>query len=277
MAHLRPQKHYNHLDVSELTKIRHSPVDLARRAQHETTRREMNLSHNQRSVLAKYKRQQIWERLSSNKFRDEEVMKVYFDFFDELFYCSSLKKYCKVKLSSPSTENHANFKWRALIWSWPPKAHLLSAVIRIFRRAEITENMTRRIFYLGRLLHEITHTFLELYSCWYTPCRECLQHLGPAGHGFAWQDIAYALEKAANDSNFLNIPVQLDRYDSLLVDLDEIKEHVPHLDLSRWGFDKQEHDCEIFECEAQACSIQPLTNQVSEIGGFSSYNKYQPN
>ncbi|PMD13804.1 hypothetical protein NA56DRAFT_736828 [Hyaloscypha hepaticicola] len=223
MAPLLPQKHYNHLDVSELTKIRHSLADLARKVQHETTRREKNLSHNPRSVLAEYKRQQIWKRLSSNKFRDEDVMKFYFDFFDELFNCSSLKKYCKVKLSSPSTENEAEMKCRALIWSWPPKVQLVSIVIRIFKRDDITDNMTRRIFCLGRLLHEMTHAFLELYSCWYTLCREFLQHLGPAGHGFAWQDIAHTVEKAADNPNSLNIPVQLGRYDSLLVDLDEIK------------------------------------------------------
>jgi hypothetical protein len=96
----------------------------------------------------------------------------------------------------------------------------------------------------------MTHAFLKLYSCWYPPCRACLQHLGPTGHGFAWQDVAYAVEKAANDPNFLNIPVQLGRYDSLQVDLAEVKGHVPDLDLSRWGFDKREDDCDVFECEA---------------------------
>jgi hypothetical protein len=276
MADLLPQKHYYHLDVSELIRIRHSPSDLVEKAKVETTRREKNLSQNLQSALAEYKRQQIYKRLSSDKFRDEDVIRVYFDFFDELFYCSSLKK-CKVKLWSPSTGKLADLKWRAFIWPSPPKAHLVSFVIRIFRRDEITDNMTRRIFYLGRLLHEMTHAFLRLYSCWYPPCRTCLQHLGPTGHGFAWQDISYAVEKAANDPNFLNLPVELGRYDSLHFELDEIKEHVPHLDLSRWGLEKREPDCDFFGCDAQSCPIQPLTDQTSEIGGFSSYDKCQPN
>ena len=278
MADFLPQKHYNHLDISELTKIRHIPPDLVKKAQDETTRREKNLSQNQQSALAEYKQQQIYKRLSSNKFRDEDVIKVYFDFFDTLFYCGSLKKYCKVKLSSLSIKKLADLKWRAFFWGSPPKVHLVRVVIRIFRRDVITDNMTRRIFYLGSLLHEMTHAFLELYSCWYSPCRACLQHLGPTGHGFAWQDSAYAVEKAANDLNFLNIPIELGCYDSLHFDLEEIKEHVPHLDLSRWGLDKREPGCDFFfGCDAQSCPIQPLTDQTSEIGGFSSYDKCQPN
>jgi hypothetical protein len=259
MADLLPQKHCSHLDVSELAKLRHSPPDLVKKAEDETRRREKNLSQNQQSALAEYKQQQIYKRLSSNKFRDEDVIRVYFDFFDELFYCGSLKKYCKVKLSSLSIKKLADLKWRAFFWGSPPKAHLVRVVIRIFRRDVITDNMTRRIFYLGSLLHEMTHAFLELYSCWHSSCRLCLQHLGPTGHGFAWQDIAYAVEKAANDPKFLNLPVELGRYDSLHLELDEIKEHVPYLDLSRWGSDKREPDCDFLACDAQSCPIQSRT------------------
>jgi hypothetical protein len=117
--------------------------------------------------------------------------------------------------------------------------------VKIFKRVDIADDRERRIRQLGTLLHEMTHAFLELYSCFCQDCRRKLKHLGPTGHGFAWQDAAFAIELAANDPSFLNLPVELGRYAALRTDLAEANEEAPR-ELSRWGFENRNNTFQRF-------------------------------
>ena len=173
------------------------------------------------------------------EFGEEAVLRAYFKLFDTLFYGSTLHSHCIVKLTPPRRRVHADMTQFLLCWHCPPKAIFVTIKIRIFRKGEMVDDYTRLNFYLGRLLHEMSHAFLELFSCRYEPCHSSLEHLGITGHGFAWQEITFAVEKAANDHTFLDLSVDLHRQNSLGREPEASSQTVSSLQLSRWGFKDQ--------------------------------------
>ena len=54
---------------------------------------------------------------------------------------------------------------------------------------------TRRSAILDVLLHEVCHCFFQEYSC---RCETCSKSMGKTGHAAPWQDLALAVEEAAN-------------------------------------------------------------------------------
>ena len=58
-------------------------------------------------------------------------------------------------------------------------------------------------------------SFLEIYSCTDFDCRHKLENLGLTGAGFAFQDMASAIEKASRDPAFLLLKVNLKREEQL--------------------------------------------------------------
>jgi len=69
---------------------------------------------------------------------------------------------------------------------------------------------------------------------------KCLEIEGRTEHGFAWQDIAYALETTANDPKFVGMRLDLDRLKALKGELRLWYKSV--VDLTRWGFDPADSD-----------------------------------
>lgn len=80
------------------------------------------------------------------------------------------------------------------------------------------------------------HAFLDIYTCTDIDCRSELESLGLTGSGFAFQDMACAVEQASRDSSFLNLKVRLNRGASLDKELNAsgVRGNVPqHLE-DKW-------------------------------------------
>ena len=61
--------------------------------------------------------------------------------------------------------------------------------------------------------------FFQLWACDYEDCDRHFEKLGMSGHGFAWQDMALAVEDATRDLNFLNLEVSLYRIGGFVKEL----------------------------------------------------------
>lgn len=78
------------------------------------------------------------------------------------------------------------------------------------------------------------HTFLKLWQCKSGHCNELW---GEDGAGWAWQDMALAIENALTDRHFVNLDIPLDRIEMLA---DSLREHPAFLEdeqLRRWRID----------------------------------------
>jgi len=85
---------------------------------------------------------------------------------------------------------------------------------------------------VGTLLHEMIHAYILLFL----KRDRVLELEGKTGHGFVWQEIAYALTIAINDPSLINFHHKLDlgRDDSLMYELERHGAHVV-VDASKWG------------------------------------------
>ena len=92
---------------------------------------------------------------------------------------------------------------------------------------------------LGTLLHEMIHAFMFLYCCSSSKCHFDAESLGHTWHAAAWQDAAYAIEKACNDADFLGLDVDLDRMWHLTFEMKATGMQPPR-NVGRWGFDLHE-------------------------------------
>jgi hypothetical protein len=65
------------------------------------------------------------------------------------------------------------------------------------------------------------HAFFRLWACDYDECSYTRDGIGNrgSGHGRAWQDVAFALEKAVRDDKLLNLDLKLDREAAFALEL----------------------------------------------------------
>lgn len=80
------------------------------------------------------------------------------------------------------------------------------------------------------------HCFFKLWACGDEECYPGLEQAGKTGHGFAFQNVAYALEKVVADPSFLGLELDLNRNRSLAQELirSRVLDLPRLLDLDRW-------------------------------------------
>ena len=111
--------------------------------------------------------------------------------------------------------------------------------IRVYDRPDYDfDDPSQRVAMLSVLLHEMIHAFLLLYSC-PLKCQFDPRSSGHTGHAGAWQDAAYAVEKACNDSGCLGVDIDLGRLWCLKFEMEATGMQPPG-DVGRWGFDLHE-------------------------------------
>jgi hypothetical protein len=204
MAHMLFDKHRAHLPLSRLQIGRHSPVELAMKVKGRSKRRRPNL-------------------------------------FDDLFFGGSLAEFCELKLNS----NPPPAQWgggvllgvcqeRTRRDIYGGKLRDVRCTITVWTRHDIPNDRERRLNQLGTMVHEMIHAYFSVYSCHWRGCIRTLDRVGRTGHGFAWQDAAYAIATAAADEKWVNLPIQLGRCGSLVRELRASKQN-RNLDVRRWG------------------------------------------
>lgn len=113
-----------------------------------------------------------------------------------------------------------------------------SYTITVLTKFALKGNRRKRLgWYVSVLLHEMIHVFLQLFTCRQEGCYSSLRHVGKTGHGFAFQQIAYVVEKAVGDRRFLDLRLDLNRCKSLAQELvkSRVEELPGSLWLERWG------------------------------------------
>lgn len=124
-----------------------------------------------------------------------------FHVFDGLFFFNSLGPYCKLSFHGYYTKFLGTT--HRLPWGKRP------VFIRIYRHIVVEDatEQSKRVLYIAEtVLHEMVHAYEVLFvaTSWE------LQATGKTGHGFAWQEIAYALEIAINDLLIIALPWKID-------------------------------------------------------------------
>ncbi|KAF8859177.1 hypothetical protein BDZ45DRAFT_689470 [Acephala macrosclerotiorum] len=231
--------YHRHLATAALSKGQHSAADVARKAMEYARRREPGLNSRQRHALAWYRSGEFNKTLRTAHDNEKRILNAYFHFFDDLFFGGCLSKSRRsVYLTKKETKV---LKVAGESSTYCRKVHgkcEASGTIWIHRATHITNTHDRGLFCLSTLLHEMLHCFLDIYTCPKPSCRDDLKQLGKQ-HGFAWQDAAYALEKAVTDTKYLNLPLMLERPFELVLELSEWG-NPPIENLGRWGFTKKD-------------------------------------
>lgn len=83
--------------------------------------------------------------------------------------------------------------------------------------------------------------FLEMWACKDMACFGAVESAGRTGHGWAWQDIAFALERECDEEGFLGLEVDLGRTESLALEVlgwgGDLGILDPKMVRERWGIE----------------------------------------
>jgi len=237
-----------HLPVSTLQLRRHAQSDLVDRVVEISKREESNQSSLQRTALERYRTGSIFWNSMEEEYEEIEVLNAWLNLVDDLFFGQSLTAYCTIKLMSKKPRQNKN---RVILGQCSVSSkrkfpsgnlHSIKCVIEIWTDPDIDNEHDQRLSRLGILVHEMIHAYFRIYACHWRPCYTlsyALESEGKTGHGFAWQDIAFAISIAAADPSYLGTHLQLGRIESLAKELNAPKQDA-NVDLSRWGLSSEE-------------------------------------
>jgi hypothetical protein len=220
----------------------HEAKDLVAWITQNSKRRGSGLDDHQRNALKAY------SRFPARQRPKEEFLRELFVIFDDLFFFGSLKNQCIVEYPRKKIgQGPVGVAHNSLTTRKP--------IIKIYKYEPSTRYSDNYWEYASTLLHEMIHAFLMRYVRFsgtrkmFPVTTKCLQIEGRSGHGFAWQDIAYALEVAANDPRLAGMRLGLSRLDALRQELKLW--YKPVVDLARWGFDPVDRwpDSSCFLCK----------------------------
>ncbi|KAF8849037.1 hypothetical protein BDZ45DRAFT_697895 [Acephala macrosclerotiorum] len=222
---------------------RHNSIWLAEKAVSFSKRRGDQLINRQNAALLKYRTDTIFVLGKINAhYTDEKVLGAYATIFDDLFFFGSLFPRCRIFLVKGKREETPNLRGHTThqeINKLKRKAPFfekhLETEITIIKLPE-RDRPARLRNYLGTLLHEMIHAFLEIWGCCIEGCYDLWQQQGVRGHGYAWQDAASALEFAVQDRELLGLKLDLGRLKPLAVDVVYERQPVPSSEeLTMWG------------------------------------------
>lgn len=190
-SHLRiPDKDYWEAYPKFLKRNGHSAVHLAENMIQFSKLRGQNMNRLQRRAIVDFHR--YLKHILSDRLQymsDTHVVKEHFSFFNNMFFFGSLYDHCILEMkqkhylkAGKMASEKSEFSARELI-GLPPKWYK----IRIYNNPEPSRRL-RLPSYLGSLLHEMVHVFLELYACDAGSCCDAVERSGKSGHGWAWQE-----------------------------------------------------------------------------------------
>jgi hypothetical protein len=137
------------------------------------------------------------QQVNEPSFDDEGLLSDYFEIFNELFFFSAL---------TPARSRFGMIKTWQNDWEGGIEGYTndirhcgcyryeIEAPIYIME-SETPNDEERMLGYIGTLLHEMLHSFIQNYACACDICGEEFKSCeGQTGHGCTWQSIAYAVE-----------------------------------------------------------------------------------
>jgi hypothetical protein len=187
----------------------HSAENLSTTFQAFVSRRGAHLSSAQSIGIKRYKEERKNGRTGPRE--DEAKMHRFYDYLNEIFFCSSLKGLCAIKfIDRPFEEDANNVEHYSLALAYTPSTgsknrmqipDRYAALINMRDRSgdsPLLDDEGRLTGYLEVLLHEMLHVFFGFYECLCSDgCKtRHLECLGASGHSKAWQLAAMALEEA---------------------------------------------------------------------------------
>ncbi|KAL2073602.1 hypothetical protein VTL71DRAFT_10928 [Oculimacula yallundae] len=171
---------------------------------------------------------------------DRVVLTAYSQFFDELFFFGSLggSQRFKVQFDSKLVDKDGEpykFSEYEVVNS---ENGTLSQMYELVMLQQRGENRYYRLqTALSVLLQSMCQIFLVLWKCQMSHCSETW---GKHGDGWAWQDMALAIEDALSDRNFLNLDIPLDRTRMLANALKHSPTSLKKEQLRKWRIDPKE-------------------------------------
>lgn len=231
--------HFQHLSTTTLRVGRHKISDLVETVVRSSPKRGRKLSSRQLAALTKHQSKAIYSLNNRGNYQYGDIILAYFQLFDDLFFGGKLTGICKLKFEPQrpgdgSLLGHTDI----LMTSDHVSGHykLERCHITLFdQKSDHRKPRERLLGCLGTLLHEMCHAYIGIWGCTDTSCKTRIDNRGKRGHGFAWQDMAYAVEKACHNPNVLGMRLDLGRWQSLEKELKASgARQPPHL--GRWGF-----------------------------------------
>ncbi|KAG4411649.1 hypothetical protein IFR04_015220 [Cadophora malorum] len=236
----RKVRDYNlHAGLAEVfTPGRHYPTYLAEKVIFHSKLRGAELGRLQKLAFHRFYSEKIFDlRPEITDVPDQAVLTAYFQFFDELFFFGSLggSKRCILKCDSKLTDiggPRGKFSRREVLNVQQGKQGQIYE-IKIYRQRGENRYYSLRTA-LGFMLQAMCHAFLRLWQCWSGHCSEMW---GEHGAGWAWQDMALAIEKAVADGHFVNLDIPLGRLEMLADNLRAYPAYLKDEQLRRWRID----------------------------------------
>jgi hypothetical protein len=222
---------------------RHSTNLLASRVIANSRLRGSDITQLQKETCRAFSRNPIYNLSSSIKdMSDKDVIKKHFYLFNNLFFFGSLANRCMLEMPNEGWKSSGmkgctsfHFSYRALFGLANQRWK-----ITIWKETEPSRRY-RLLKYLGTLLHEMIHVFFDLWACNHISCHPKLERRGATGHGWAWQDTTFALEKACRDKTFLGLDLSTGRAESLAHEVNTAGLNIPPSGelRERWGIESE--------------------------------------
>jgi hypothetical protein len=197
------------------TENRHRATYLAEKLVSFSSRRGDQLTRLQKLALLRFHDNKVYDLRDHIEYSDHKVVRAYIDLFDELFFFGTLSSPVRFRLEHKRI--YGKFGAVRPEYSLGKRCK----VVLYDRLPEENTRYKRLRGYLGTLLHEMIHAFFRLWACDYDECSYTWDSIGKRGgeHGVAWQDVAFALEKAVRDEKLLNLDLKLDREAAFALEL----------------------------------------------------------
>ncbi|KAH7357055.1 hypothetical protein BKA65DRAFT_580330 [Rhexocercosporidium sp. MPI-PUGE-AT-0058] len=239
--HRRVRDYNLHAGLAEVfTPGLHYPTYLAEKAILFSKFRGEQLGRLQKLAIHRFHGEGIFDlRPEATDIPDSVVLMAYFQFFDELFFFGSL---------GGSKRFILNFDHRLAEKGGPRGKYSKREVLNvqdgihdriyellIFRQRGKNQYYSLRAA-LGFMLQGMCHTFLKLWQC---RTDECSEMWSEYGAGWAWQDMALAIEDAISDSYFVNLDITLGRIEMLVDSLAAYPAFLTDAQLRKWRIDPE--------------------------------------
>ncbi|KAI9049782.1 hypothetical protein LZ554_005933 [Drepanopeziza brunnea f. sp. 'monogermtubi'] len=225
---------------------RHYPTYLSEKVTQFSKHRGEDLCRLQTEAIHRLHNDPVFDLRDSDRteFSDSAVLTAYFQFFDELFFFGSLagSERCLLRFKAQRGNERQT---RGMFFKYVQEGadgsqvQMFDIVMHkpyTYRQREPNRHVRLKSA-LCCLLQGMCHAFLGLWQC---RTGTCQQTWGARGAGYAWQDMALAIEEALADRHFLNLRISLERRDMLIQMLKANPGRIKDAYLKDWGFDSRD-------------------------------------
>jgi hypothetical protein len=160
-----------------------------------------------------------------------QIIQFYQPIFDKLFFLGSLKGQLQIFATGTPAQIAGNL-------GWTQRDHRDASKANITVNTLIDYGNTRTMSRIGTVLHEMIHAFLIIYGLPQYMSDPRFRRFSGTGYtedGVAWQDIAYALEKAFRDPILMDVKLPPGRDISLWTEILQLQARGKKIDPKRRG------------------------------------------